>query len=175
MDKKAIRNIVDQIAPSWQSTVSQISPFIELPLIGDNPLSIIFEAQQIDKDSVVDIVHNLTQLSHSVREELGTSLYAAYLNSVEECSVDFESAQHQLDWESDATGIFENPVEPKSAADIWALVQFRSICVRRNDSKTRTIAILSGECAWDGEHGIALFFEDGLQFIKAADVNAHIE
>jgi len=147
---------------------------LKIPLIGARGLRIEYYQNEIDSEGVIDALQNLTNLSASDRQLLIEPLFHAYLQSVEDCSADFDSAQAQLDWEAGATGNFEKPVVPQAAADIWSLVRFFAVNISTSHTSGQTIASIRGYTAWDGEHGISLFFEDGRRFLRVGNLNDRI-
>lgn len=147
---------------------------VHVPLIGATRLRIEYYQNEVDTEFVIDAVHNLTNLREPDRQLLLAPIFSAYLESVEDCSADFGTAQAQLDWEAASAGNFEKPVVPKAATDIWSLVKFFAINVSTSNASGQTIASIRGDTAWDGEHGIALFFEEGRRFLKVGNLNDSI-
>lgn len=164
MIKNEIRSLIDGAEPSYSSFWAT-GNCLEIPVFGSTMMSLRFEKEQVDIESMVDVICNLMQFPVLERKHLETYIVKEYLTSVENCSADFESAQAQLDWEADSTDNFENPVVPVTNSDIWSLVSFRLVLVRKSRLTKKTMAYVFGETAWDGEHGIALCFENG-QMLK---------
>jgi Domain of unknown function (DUF6985) len=152
---------------------------ISLPLFGKEPMSIAYHPEPAGEDEgvtvqeVTDVVYSLARLPRSIIGTITKPLYAEYLNSIDVMRHEFDTPQEQLDWEAEELGIFENPRTPNNANDIWKLVCFREIRIMR--VRRKLVAIVHGDCAWDGEHGIAVFFQDGRRYLQTGTLADRIE
>lgn len=139
-----------------------------LPFLPDNPLVISFEASEFDHETVATLVASLCETPKGFGAQAAKELYGACLQSFEDCGSDFETPQHQLDWEAEQSGTFNQPLVPGSADAIWPLVKLKEILISygtRGPAYGKVVTIISGECAWDGEHGVGLIFTDGKTFV----------
>ena len=147
---------------------------VVLPFLPEKPLVISFEAGEFDREVVATLVANLCEVPRSFHAQATKGLYAACLRSFKVMRDEFESPQHQLDWERDQLGPFRQPKAPSSAEEIWPLVKFEEILIgygRSGTANGKTVAIVSGDCAWDGEHGVGMVFVEGKTFASIESAN----
>ena len=118
-------------------------------------LKVTFDPENVDRKTVIEAVGWIANASVEKREEGQQALYAEYSRAIEDGSDDFASAQAQLDWESENTKTFSNPIAIAAASEIWSLVRLHTVHVAHGQSGELFIDI-QGEAAWDGEAGVAL-------------------
>ena len=60
---------------------------------------------------------------------------------------------------------------PTRSAEIWPLVNFTSIHIAPSMTATlrRYVLKVRGDCAWDGEHGVAVIFADNGSLIGVGE------
>lgn len=145
---------------------------IRLPFLRDSKLQITFEPDYTSASDVVTAVFSLTRLPEAFQAELAPHLFAAYEESIDIMSDEYATPQEHLDEEAKWSKTFKNPTTPKSASDIWKLVEFFGIHVEKNSVNGKLYAKIRGEVAWDAEHGTSLFFENGTAFQRLGDLNS---
>ncbi len=140
--------------------LSRTTEKVEVPFLEGTSLPITFFAQEVDLDLAADALANFCKTPPSSRAMIQDGLFRAAQQSFEDCDCDFDSPQKQLDWESESTGRFSGAKVPTCSAEIWPLVNFTSIHIAPSMTATRQGYVLkvSGDCAWDGEHGVAVTF-----------------
>tara|TARA_R100001369_G_C3267489_1_gene159370 strand:- start:121 stop:630 length:510 start_codon:yes stop_codon:yes gene_type:complete len=133
---------------------------VGVPFLTGVSLPIRFFAEEIDLDLAADAIARFSRTSPSSRNLIQDHLFRAAQQSFEDCSCDFDSPQDQLDWESESTGRFNAAKVPTTSSEIWSLVKFNAIHIAPGGSAMHGQYVLkvSGECAWDGEHGVAVTF-----------------
>jgi len=144
---------------------------LTLNWLGSEELPITFEPSVLSPDQVAGIIEQLVSQPAETREKVAAALYNLCQSSFQVCSVDFQTPQHQLDWEAESTGTFDRPKVPTSIDEIWPLVRFIKVVVSKDPFSDMAYASLNGECAWDGEHGAAVRFDDGQRLTKTGGWN----
>ena len=147
---------------------------VPLALLNGHALPVSWEPEVIDTGTVAEVVARLAAVSAGLRPELAKVLYAAAMQSFEDCDCDFDTPQAQLDWEAENGGDFDAPKVPERPEDIWTLVRFSGISVApavHGPFEGQIIASLRGSTAWDGEHGVSLQFPEGATFGRISDLN----
>ena len=142
---------------------------VVLSFLPDNPLVISFEAEEFDHEVVATLVSNLCEIPKSFHKQATKAVYEACLQSFEVLCYDFDTPQDQLDFEREQSGAFPQAKTPSSEEEIWPLVKFEEILISRGmsgPSNGKTVAIVSGDCAWDGEHGVGMVFVEGKTFVS---------
>ena len=144
---------------------------VPLPAFGGVALPVLFDATNIGNNAIAEAAAALSSRPAETRAAIADALYAYCQRSFEECDGDFETPQHQLDWEAEQTGQFQDPKVPAGPADIWALVRFETLYVYRDTFADKTVAAVNGLCAWDGEHRVSVRFDNGATLIKACGID----
>jgi hypothetical protein len=135
------------------------------PFPATAPLLLRMEADGMTDEAVAPALARLTQLPEAVLPNIERAVFAFYEKEVSDGSANFDTPQDQLDWEaSQGCRLFRNPVVPTRPSEIWSLVSFNRLFPRRNWAGTRMSICVGGQAAWDGEHGIVLYFENGSDF-----------
>ncbi|NRP14141.1 hypothetical protein XMM379_000297 [Aliiroseovarius sp. xm-m-379] len=143
---------------------------VKLPFIPGSQMSVQFDPSNISINEVADAVGAISARRIGRQKEAEKALFRSCMQSFEDCEEDFETPQKQLDWEAEQTAAFDAPKVPKRRRDIWKLVRFTTIQVEISTDPaplSGTIVSLFAECAWDGEHGVALHYTSGKRLIKA--------
>lgn len=138
-------------------------------------LPISFEPAHVEKEIVAHSVSKLSEMPETVRPALAKAMFEMCMQSFEDCDCDFDTPQAQLDWEAENGGTFDNPKVPSSPEEIWQLVKFSEINVSQRlhgPHSGKLLTSLRGTTAWDGEHGLALFFDTEGHFVEAGDLNS---
>ncbi len=92
---------------------------IEFPFFPGARYRLMFRPTEVETEAVIASLLTLAAQPASLRTDVEKSLYAYYLQCIEDGNADFESAQHQLDWEAAFTGDFKNPIAPQASDEIW--------------------------------------------------------
>ena len=129
-----------------------------------------FRPTEVETEAVIASLLTLAAQPASLRTDVEKSLYAYYLQCIEDGNADFESAQHQLDWEAAFTGDFENPIAPQASDEIWTLIKPGFVHVGANQS-----IVVGNAAAWDGEHGAIMVFRDGNTFLGVCGYGDSLE
>lgn len=144
--------------------VSQTTEDVGVPFLPGLSLPVTFFAQELDLDRAADALVKFCKSPPSNHTRIQDGLFMAAQQSFQDCDCDFASPQEQLDWESENTGRFKGAKVPSNSADIWSLVTFTRIHITTSSTAGPRHGVLkvSGDCAWDGEHGVAVTFaQDG--------------
>jgi hypothetical protein len=149
---------------------------LDISFLGSADYTIAFESGRgLEPDQIAAAVVNLCKHTAQHRAQIGEALYAACLKSFEDCSADFPTPQHHLDFEKENTGWFPDATVPRTPDDVWALVSTPQLRVTIGPSWRVNVpgplVVLSFRTAWDGEHGVALFFADGKDLVHVGDEN----
>lgn len=172
MDHSTLRNLLNDTKSSlgFETTNGRVP----VACLKNAELPISFETKQVARDIVARGVLNLINLPNSVRPQLASAMFRACQQSFEECSYDFKTPQAQLDWEAEVTNNFFSAMAPSNPQDIWNLVKFSNIFVGKRiygKFNGQYLVSIRGTTAWDGEHGIALFFSIKGEFLETGDLN----
>lgn len=164
MNKRDALNILTSAKEGFVSTTAET---IAIPFLRDCRLPVTFFAQEIDLDHAADALLNFGKATPSTRQIIQDQLFKAAQQSFQDCACDFASPQKQLDWESESTGRFTGAKVPTRPADIWSLVTFTSVHIAPaiTGGPQHYVLKVTGTCAWDGEHGVAVNFAQDGRFI----------
>jgi len=158
MDKaKALRIL----ATAKGSYLSETTESVAVPFLRGQELSISFFASEIDADLAAEAVANFANTSEPIRITIQRMIFDVAQESFRDCATSFKSPQHQLDFEADSTGRFVGAKLPTLPEDIWALVSFSTLHIAQagTAAQRQHQVKVTGECAWDGEHGINVVFD----------------
>jgi len=136
----------------------------KLDFLDPHELRVEFYEGEIEPNLLIEGIWNLTQLPSSYKQEVLEQIFQSYVAYLEElgCSSAEQAIKEQE---------LEEHIPPKCKDDISNLVSFFSITggIRRSDGCT--ILSIRGSTAWDSEHGIVLFFENGKNLVKIGSLN----
>lgn len=137
---------------------------VELTMLCSEKLRLEYFDNEIGVNAFAEGVYNLMQFTQPYQRIIHEKMYRKYLRSIEELGYgSIEEAMESLD--------LGRHVPAKSALDIAGLVSFFSITGSTRTSDGQTIISVRGDTAWDCEHGMALFFENGERLIKVGSLN----
>lgn len=136
---------------------------VELTMLCSEKLRLEYYDTEIEVNAFAEGVYNLMQFTQPYQRIIHERMYREYLRSIEELG--YGSVEEAMDSED-----LGRHVPAKSALDIADLVSFFSITGSTRNSDGQTIISVRGNAAWDCEHGMALFFENGERLIKVGSL-----
>lgn len=162
---------LDILMTAQKGFLSKTTGEVGVPFLKGVSLPISFFAEEIDLDLAADAIAKFSRVSPSCRNLIQDQLFRAAKQSFEDCSCDFDSPQAQLDWESESTGRFNAAKVPTASDEIWSLVKFNSIHIAPGGNAVpgQYVLKVSGECAWDGEHGVAVTFAGDGRLVRVGE------
>lgn len=142
---------------------------IAVPFLGDIRLPITFFAADIDLDLAADAIVAFCATSPAMRATIQEHLFKAAQNSFEDNAFDFKTPQDQIDESAESLGRFQGARVPTASDQIWPLVDLTSIHIEPSWKLGNQLVLqVSGECAWDCEHGVEVTFAANGNLVGAA-------
>lgn len=171
MNDSRISALLDRARPHCSLLRTEVG--IPVAFLAGQEVPVSFEPGT-DRAAMAMALARFAAIPAQFRDQAARALFAAAQQSFADGAADFGSAQAQLDWEAEMSERFRAPRVPRAADDIWALVAFTGIEVYRSvfgPLKGATMVRLGGDCAWDGEHGIDLYFAGGTDLVAVGEYN----
>lgn len=113
------------------------------------------------------VLRDALLLPSAFRAEVEAALWDFYVREIQDGSADFDTAQHQIDWEQERHGPFPGAAAATRPGEVWPLVRFRTLAP--STSRTgRPVLRVDGDAAWDGEHGVVLHLVDGRMLARVS-------
>jgi hypothetical protein len=156
--------------PELLSAISRAEPYnvfhrfrtrLNVPFLQWNDFLIVFEKSDVQPSQIVAALSHLETFPSSFSYKIAQALFDTCLQSFADCDCDFDTPQHQLDYEKESSNSFPNATVPRLPDDMWGLVRPIDVAISSGSYKANSkvpTAVLRFEAAWDGEHGVSLLF-----------------
>ena len=141
---------------------------VDLPFLDTKKLRVEYYQGEIDAELLADGIWNLTRLEPTMKQEIFGEVLQWYRSNIE--ALGYDTPAEAIEDEE-----LNEHVPPKDEKDLSGLITFFSITGRIRQSDDCAILSIRGDTAWDCEHGIALFFENGERLVKVGDLNDGFE
>ncbi len=166
MEKENVRQIILDASKSDLGgfTLHSTKNAINLDFLSTADLRVEYYGGEIEVEALITGVCNLVQMPLETKHEVYDQIFQAYLSYVEELGY---TSPHDAIKDQE----LKDHVPPTTSDDISDLVKFFSITGHSRPTDGAPVLSVRGDTAWESEHGIALFFENGERLVKIGNLN----